>query len=459
MAQDRRSQVDFERARHRGFWRRLRRWLGGRSNQLLPFGEVRNLVPIRGQRQLGLRQVPIDQIVGSVGRYRDFDRAFFPTRAETRDRWTNISRARYDRVPLPPVDLYRMGEVYFVKDGNHRVSVARERGQEFVDAHVVEIDVPLSVGVETGLDDLALARERSLFFERTGLAESRPELRFESSHPNAYERLGEHVQAHHWYARERSGRELSLAEAAASWADEIYRPMIELVRQEGLLDAFAGATEMDLYLWIDRYQDFLRDIGRTAEQPSTPAELDARAPGRGSKGARLPAEIRKLARRLARPEVRRRLLEQRWVLFCEQTRLLENRPEADLRATLPHAYDTLSEHVSLHRWYLGETLGEAVDYPRAALSWYDQVYLPLVEIVREQALLDAFPERTETDLYLWVSARRERLREGHGEDASSSEAARGLAEETPPRDPSGAVEGRVTRVLRSLGDSAKKRVE
>jgi hypothetical protein len=104
------------------------------ENELLPYDEVRKHLPIRGQHDIGLQQVPISQIVGSLGRYRDFDRAFLPLQKRTKDRWVSIDKAQYEEVGLPPIETYKIGEVYFVKDGNHRVSVARERGQDFVDA-------------------------------------------------------------------------------------------------------------------------------------------------------------------------------------------------------------------------------------------------------------------------------------------------------------------------------------
>jgi len=130
------AQDDFEKAYLRSLWRKMVARLTGRSNELLPFDEVRHALPYRGQRDIGLQTVPLERIVGSVGRYRDFDRAFLPTQRQTTDRWVNISKARYRDVSLPPVDLYKIGDVYFVKDGNHRISVARDRDQIDIDAYV-----------------------------------------------------------------------------------------------------------------------------------------------------------------------------------------------------------------------------------------------------------------------------------------------------------------------------------
>jgi hypothetical protein len=110
------AQQDYERAMSKGFWRKILTWISGESNELLPFDEVREKLKIQGQRYAGLQQIPIDLILGSVGRYRDFDRIFLPKQRRTKDRWVNIDKAYYEQIPLPPVDLYQIGEIYFVKD-------------------------------------------------------------------------------------------------------------------------------------------------------------------------------------------------------------------------------------------------------------------------------------------------------------------------------------------------------
>ena len=98
---DQLANQDFDKAYRRGFWRRLSAWLAGKSNELLPYDEVRRQLPFQGQRSAGLQEIPLDKIVGSVGRYRDFDRAFLPTQRITASRWINISKARYEDKALP----------------------------------------------------------------------------------------------------------------------------------------------------------------------------------------------------------------------------------------------------------------------------------------------------------------------------------------------------------------------
>ena len=167
---DQMAHEDFDKAYRRGFWRKLGAWLTGKSNELLPYDEVRSQLPIQGQRDGGLQTIALDKIVGSVGRYRDFDRAFLPTQKVTSDRWINISKARHKDKPLPSIEVYQIGEVYFVKDGNHRVSVARERNQDFIDAYVTEIEVPVALTAEMALDDVTKQAAYALFMQQTNLS-------------------------------------------------------------------------------------------------------------------------------------------------------------------------------------------------------------------------------------------------------------------------------------------------
>jgi hypothetical protein len=149
---------DFERAAHKAFWRDLVSRLSGKSNHLLSFEQASQGLPLSRPRNQGLQVVAIDKIVGSVGRYKEFDRAFFPRYAYTKERWVSIDKACYRQISLPPVKLIKVGEVYIVRDGNHRISVARARGQEFIDAYVTEFDAPTAVeGGQSGVSGLPSA--------------------------------------------------------------------------------------------------------------------------------------------------------------------------------------------------------------------------------------------------------------------------------------------------------------
>ena len=220
-------------------------WFRRQDNALLAFDDVRRGIHAQAQREGGLREVAIDQIVGSVGRYRDFDRAFLPRQVQTRDRWESVDRAHLDHAELPPVDLYKIGETYFVKDGNHRVSVARERGQAFIDAHVIEVTAPAPVRSLEDLLDFIRDQDALSFYETTRISELRPEARIE------------HISTHRWYLGIEAKREIPYSDAVASWYDRIYLPTVEAIRATGALRDFPHRTEADLYLWITEHHWYL----------------------------------------------------------------------------------------------------------------------------------------------------------------------------------------------------------
>lgn len=244
------ARQDFDTARLKAFWSEVLSWFSQRQNDLLPFDEVRRQLPVRGQHYAGLKEVPLSQIVGSVSRYLDFDRAFMPRQARTRNRWMNIDRARLQDIDLPPIELYKLGDIYFVKDGNHRVSVARQRGQAFIDAFVIEIDMRTPVTPGTPIDQIILEEERANFNERSPLASVRPEADLRLTLVGQYDRLLEHIDVHRWYLGEQRGSGVSPQEAAASWYDHVYLPLAEIIRRQNILRDFPGRTETDLYLWI-----------------------------------------------------------------------------------------------------------------------------------------------------------------------------------------------------------------
>lgn len=162
---------DFDRAQRSAFVRRVISYLLRRDNRLIPLEEVKQYLPFKGRRDLGLKLVAIKQIVGSANRFKDFDRAFMPHPNLPPDRWISIHRARTNAIGLPPVDLYKIGDVYFVEDGHHRISVARLEGQLEIEASVIEIDV--EVPLNTHLDIKRYLAERKADLE---LACEEPEL-------------------------------------------------------------------------------------------------------------------------------------------------------------------------------------------------------------------------------------------------------------------------------------------
>jgi hypothetical protein len=252
-----RARADFDTALRKSGWRQVISALTRQSNQLMPYDQVLKVLPINGQHYAGMQQVPIDAIIGSVGRFQDFDRAFLPKGTTTRERWERIDLAHLMDVDLPSIELYKLGEVYFVKDGNHRVSVARERGQVFIDAVVIEIDTPIPITSNMNLVDLIGKREMSRFFQKTNLKETRPLANIELSIPEMYSILLEHIQTHGWFLCEESNESLSFSDIAISWYDNVYFPMVQIIREKDILSGFPQRTEADLYVWIMEHRWFL----------------------------------------------------------------------------------------------------------------------------------------------------------------------------------------------------------
>jgi len=250
---------DFDHALRQGFWQSVKAWLNKRSNDLLPFDAIRRSIPIRGEHYAGVQEVPLQKIVGSVGRYRDFDRAFLPRHPEIAPRWMSIDRAHLKDVILPPIELFQVGGVYFVKDGNHRVSVAREKGQVFIDAVVTVLDVDVEIDENTDIESLVLKHEQAQFYKRTSLKEYAPEVKIEVTIPEAFSILDEHISTHRYFMGQNLQREVTYEEAAASWFDEVYCPLVYVIRENHVLETFPGRTEADLYVWIIEHLWYLKE--------------------------------------------------------------------------------------------------------------------------------------------------------------------------------------------------------
>jgi hypothetical protein len=261
-----RARHDAERARTRAFWHQVLADLRGVPNELLPFSAVRELHP-SSERYGGVQPIPIEKVVGSVDRYRDFDHYFLPRLSHIMDRWIGIRLAGLEGKELPPISVYKVGDIYFVKDGHHRVSVARQAGQKFIDAEVIELSVPVSLNPEDSLKDLIIKGEYARFLEQTRLRQVRPdhdEIIF--TVPGRYDILLDHVKTRQYYLGLKHSRGVSWEEAVGSWYDRLYKRVVEEMREHEVLERFPGRTEADLYLWIMDHRYYLseryhKDVG------------------------------------------------------------------------------------------------------------------------------------------------------------------------------------------------------
>jgi hypothetical protein len=249
---------DFDQAFKKGFMRAILNKVTQKRTGLISFDELRTKLDIQNQRDIGMQEILIEKIIGSLNRYQDFDDSFLPRQTHTRNRWENIDRVYLQGEYLPPVEVYKIGEFFFVIDGNHRVSVAREKGQIYIDAHVIELEVPFLLQGEFNWYEILLNQDRADFYKKTGLKELRPEADICLSLVGQYAKLLNHIDVHRYYTSEYTKHEITYPEAVCSWYDYIYSPMVEIIRSHNILRDFPKRTEADLYLWIIEHLAYLR---------------------------------------------------------------------------------------------------------------------------------------------------------------------------------------------------------
>ena len=236
--------------------------LQGKSNDLLPYEAIAHLLKSFEHKQLTeQRFIPLAKIVGSVGRYREFTREFLPREGISFDRWAGIDAAMTGASGVPPIEVYQLGDVYFVADGNHRVSVARTQGGEFIDAEVISLKsrLPLKPGMSRQeLKSAVIELEKKEFLRQTGLAELRPGLEMQFTDTGRYDEVLRHIHAHKYYINQSKPFEIPFQEALLSWYDKVYEPLVRLVRSESILARFQGREAADLYVWIVGHWDVLK---------------------------------------------------------------------------------------------------------------------------------------------------------------------------------------------------------
>ncbi len=246
---DQDAHTDFSRARRRHRLSDLAAGLRREPddiNVILPFDEVVSALGKRGERRLGLQTIELDSIVGTVDRTREFDRSFRPTSRRLRRRWEGIAKAMRRGESLPPIDVYRVGDLHFVVDGHHRVSVAGQLGLETIDANVTEIATEVGADRDTRISDLALKSHERLFFERVPLpaaARARIQLRDEWR----YAGLAEGIEAWGFRAMQATGEFMDRPTIAGAWFEHEYLPVVEVLREAELL---GRGTETEAYVRV-----------------------------------------------------------------------------------------------------------------------------------------------------------------------------------------------------------------
>jgi hypothetical protein len=249
------AQFDFSRARRRRLMSQLANRLRGETsdvNVILPFDEVVEALGRRGERQIGLETIELDSIVGTVDRGREFDRRFLPTSGRVRTRWERIATAQRRGESIPPISVYRIGRLHFVRDGHHRVSVARALGHTHIDAYVTEIETRVGADETISLKDLPLKTHERLFQERVPLS---PEQRacIGVSDRERLAELAEAVEAWGFRLMQGTREFITREEVADAWFREEYLPVVAMLREADLL---GKGTETEAYMRVasERYR-------------------------------------------------------------------------------------------------------------------------------------------------------------------------------------------------------------
>jgi hypothetical protein len=261
-----RAHEDFDAARFKSFRRAVMSMLTRRGGRLLSLDEVLDAAGAEGRAERGVQEIPVDRIAGSAAPLKagDFGPGFLPMSPRLRDRWTRIYREMVEGAELPPIDVYKVGDLYFVIDGHHRVSVARALGRPVINARVIEVRTRAPLGPQADPQHLLRAAEYANFLEVTQLHRTRPEARLECSRLGRYDEFLKQILGHQYFLGLKRGSPVPLPEAAASWYDTVYKPIADLIRKHGVLEHMPGWTEADLVVEITRRWLALSKAGKPA---------------------------------------------------------------------------------------------------------------------------------------------------------------------------------------------------
>jgi len=252
---------DFSRARGKAVLSEIQYFLNTDRNRLLSFNDVKDILKPKNEVYRGNQVVPIKQIAGSEGRYHDFNKYFLPKKEHLRHRWQRVDAAHIKDIILPPIQLYEIGGVYFVRDGNHRVSVAKTQGVEFIDAEVISLATEINLKPSMTTDELRdalIAYEKSIFYEKTEFGALTDYYDLDFSSPGRYDVIYNHILVHKYYLNENIEDEIPFSDALVSWYNNVYNPVVKIIKEQWLLANFPGRTEADLYVWIIKHWDFLK---------------------------------------------------------------------------------------------------------------------------------------------------------------------------------------------------------
>jgi hypothetical protein len=252
---------DFDRMRGYAILSRIAHLINPDREKMISLSDVKEILRPKGEVYRGMREVPINLIVGSEGRYSDFNRFFQPKSDFLRARWQSVDEAALGHITLPPISLYEIGGVYFVRDGNHRVSVARMQGAEMIDAEVISLTSEIQIDpsmTEHDIKKKVLEYEKDIFYLKTNFGKITEFYHLDFSVPGRYDVIYNHILVHKYFIDEKRPEESTYHDALLSWFGNVFMPIIEVIREEKILPHFPGRTESDLYVFIVKRWDYLK---------------------------------------------------------------------------------------------------------------------------------------------------------------------------------------------------------
>ncbi len=282
---------EFQSARFQAALRHVLARLTRTSDELLSYQQVAEQLRLSARSDRGIQTIPVAAIVGSVGRAQDFTRDFLPRRAEDQDRWARVRTAFVNPhgAEMPPIEVYQVGQAYFVLDGNHRVSIARREGVTYIDAHVIEIQTSVPLSPDDTPDDLICKAEHAEFLQETGLGDPEFGFDFSVAQCGQYPKLRAQIAIHQIVSGRERGRDVSFRQAAADWLAQTYAPLVRALREQNLLQWFPDHTETDLYLWVIEHQQQLQqELGWAVRTDAAITDLAVRANPRARARATAP---------------------------------------------------------------------------------------------------------------------------------------------------------------------------
>jgi hypothetical protein len=255
------AEGDFNKARNKAIFNEIQNFLNPDKGRLLSFHDVKKVLKPKNEVYIGMKTVPITKIAGSEGRYQDFDNHFLPKTRNLRQRWESVDEAHLTDIVLPPIQLYEIGGLYFVRDGNHRVSVAKAQGIDFIDAEVISLqsEIMLKPGTtpETLLSEVIKYEKRVLYSE-TSFGDLTDEWNLDFTSPGQYDVIYNHILVHKYYINANISTEIPFNDALLSWYKNVYLPVMHVIKKYRLLRKFKRRTASDLYVWIIKQWDELK---------------------------------------------------------------------------------------------------------------------------------------------------------------------------------------------------------